>query len=203
MAEPLYECPECFRVAPWTDGTVAEMGDERDEFWCQTCGAETPLARCRRVDRLEIIRGRIEAASPGPWRAGTSPGGAAGVWRAGSQTDDPSLCVVASVPTGEDLGDAAFIAHAREDVPILIAEVERLRAENDALRQHGLDALAAFAGESATNERRLRAALERIAGEPQLTGIDASIVADRALRGADLCEEGRPGAPTEPPRAEA
>jgi hypothetical protein len=38
-----YECPKCCRVAEWTDGTVKAMGDERDEFWCQFCGAETPL----------------------------------------------------------------------------------------------------------------------------------------------------------------
>lgn len=40
---PYYECPVCYRWAPWTDGTVKAVGDERDEFWCQTCGEETPL----------------------------------------------------------------------------------------------------------------------------------------------------------------
>ena len=46
----LYECPNCYRVAPWTDGTGKALGDERDEFWCQTCGEEIPLERCRRVE---------------------------------------------------------------------------------------------------------------------------------------------------------
>ncbi len=36
----LYECPQCSRVAPWTDGRKISTGDETDEFWCQTCGAE-------------------------------------------------------------------------------------------------------------------------------------------------------------------
>lgn len=48
-AEPEYECPTCFTIAPWTDGTVKAKGDERDEFWCQTCGFETPLEECRQV----------------------------------------------------------------------------------------------------------------------------------------------------------
>lgn len=36
----LYRCPRCYRVAQWTDGTSVGAGDERDEFWCQTCGEE-------------------------------------------------------------------------------------------------------------------------------------------------------------------
>jgi hypothetical protein len=41
-----YECPVCCRVAPWTDGRSVAAGDEADEFWCQTCGAESPLSAC-------------------------------------------------------------------------------------------------------------------------------------------------------------
>ncbi len=41
-----YRCPTCDRWAPWTDGMSVEAGDEHDEFWCQTCGAETPLSAC-------------------------------------------------------------------------------------------------------------------------------------------------------------
>jgi hypothetical protein len=44
-----YECPECYRVAEWTDGQAVAAGDPVDEFWCQTCGAETLLELCRRV----------------------------------------------------------------------------------------------------------------------------------------------------------
>ncbi|QGZ53390.1 hypothetical protein GPZ77_34760 (plasmid) [Streptomyces sp. QHH-9511] len=42
----LYECPQCSRVAAWTDGRKISLGDEADEFWCQTCGAEAPLVSC-------------------------------------------------------------------------------------------------------------------------------------------------------------
>jgi hypothetical protein len=49
MKEDLYQCPQCSAPpAPWTDGTVKAEGDERDEFWCQTCGWETPLDECLR-----------------------------------------------------------------------------------------------------------------------------------------------------------
>ena len=36
---------------------------------------------------------------------------------------------------GDREANAAFIAHAREDVPALVAEVRRLRTENAALRK--------------------------------------------------------------------
>jgi predicted RNA-binding Zn-ribbon protein involved in translation (DUF1610 family) len=45
----LYECPECCRVAPWTDGRMRKHGDPVDEFWCQTCGAEVPLSSCAKT----------------------------------------------------------------------------------------------------------------------------------------------------------
>jgi hypothetical protein len=48
----LYECPQCFRVAPWTDGRSVKAGDEVDEYWCQTCGAEVPVAACKRTELL-------------------------------------------------------------------------------------------------------------------------------------------------------
>ena len=48
----LYECPSCCRVAPWTDGRMRKAGDPEDEFWCQTCGAQTPLSACARADFL-------------------------------------------------------------------------------------------------------------------------------------------------------
>lgn len=46
-----YECPRCSNIAPWTDGTTRKAGDKRDEFWCQNCGAESPLEDCREVQR--------------------------------------------------------------------------------------------------------------------------------------------------------
>jgi len=45
----LYECPQCCRVAPWTDGRSIAAGDGVDEYWCQTCGAEVPVTACAKT----------------------------------------------------------------------------------------------------------------------------------------------------------
>lgn len=54
----LYRCPRCYRVSQWTDGTSVAAGDERDEFWCQTCGKETPL------EYMEAFQGLCSIALP-------------------------------------------------------------------------------------------------------------------------------------------
>jgi protein gp37 len=42
-----YECPICYRKAPWTDGRVAGYdGCDINEYWCQTCGKESELDAC-------------------------------------------------------------------------------------------------------------------------------------------------------------
>lgn len=46
QSEDLFECPKCRRWGPWTDGTAKELGDAHDEFWCQTCGAQSPVSEC-------------------------------------------------------------------------------------------------------------------------------------------------------------
>ncbi len=78
-------------------------------------------------DELQQIRERADAASPGPWRS---------FWE-GRDHLGGSSCIVTGPPgrTGDDLEiigatmeDQDFVAHAREDVPRLLAEVERLRA---------------------------------------------------------------------------
>lgn len=72
------------------------------------------------MDRLEEIKGRVEAAeSPAPWRY--SEGTPGEVW----------LSVGKRVVVGAKYhkGDAEFIAHAREDVPWLCERVDTLTAE--------------------------------------------------------------------------
>jgi len=90
--------------------------------------------------RLDEIETRCNAATPGPWtdrETGYSKTG-----RAGGECYHEVL-----FPLGLDdywqgridihlnAEDAAFIAHARDDVPYLAAEVRRLRVENGKLRQ--------------------------------------------------------------------
>ena len=86
--------------------------------------------------RLDEIRERVEAATPGPWFVDGPEFG--GLWVtayrdgesiAGGQPvhpshKDQSFAVMAGL--GDE--DAAFIAAAREDVPFLLAEIARLQA---------------------------------------------------------------------------
>lgn len=38
-----YECPNCYRWAPWTDGIIDGDDEGAEEFWCQTCGSQTAV----------------------------------------------------------------------------------------------------------------------------------------------------------------
>lgn len=73
-------------------------------------------------EELAQIRERVEKATKGPWETSTSGDGIkAGKYHIG----------VISKPHYFPYGlgtkeDASFIAHAREDIPKLLAEVERL-----------------------------------------------------------------------------
>jgi hypothetical protein len=78
--------------------------------------------------RIEQIKQRVEAATPGPWRTG--PINYADIYGA---DDLVALCVKDRTAT---VDDAQFIAHARQDIPDLLAalaeaqeELSRLRAD--------------------------------------------------------------------------
>ena len=93
----------------------------------------TPHERRHTVtpEELAEIRARAEAATPGPWTVDEGPALAdpllegEGDWyrqiEGWTNTGWEWLCLSPE--------DAAFIAHAREDIPALVAEVERLQAE--------------------------------------------------------------------------
>jgi len=69
-------------------------------------------------EQIEEIRKRAEAVARGEWYVGVD----------GSVNDrrDDFNWKIAEV---KEKSDAEFIAHAREDIPALLAEVERLREE--------------------------------------------------------------------------
>ena len=105
--------------------------------------------------RLAAIKERCERATPGPWRVvrnrhkdrfGLPWGRIVAEWT--TQTGGRMRRVV--VVWGDDNGaaDAAFIAHARTDIPDLIVEVERLQAVVD-----GIEALVGRIEQRATLER--------------------------------------------------
>lgn len=78
-------------------------------------------------EELAAMEARCEAATPGPWNDRDElelrdPNGYAVVWFYPPNTD-------LWEHQGTELHDANFIAHARTDMPRLIAEVKRLREE--------------------------------------------------------------------------
>jgi hypothetical protein len=80
---------------------------------------------------LEPIHQRAEAATPGPWTAITDNGRKTGVGIVGQATKrgtGEAIAVFAGTG-GNRHADATFTAQAREDVPALMAEVERLRSQ--------------------------------------------------------------------------
>ena len=74
-------------------------------------------------ERLNAIQERVDGATSGPW--GCYGDGAHEVFDAGEYSDGDRGEVVAAVI--DRLSDAVFIANAREDIPALLAEVQRLR----------------------------------------------------------------------------
>lgn len=102
--------------------------------------AEPPLTPSTMID-LAPIRDRVQKATPGPWivepssrptihtAADTGSGyfgqnSLLGMWKYGAEWGQPF----------DNMDDADFIAHARDDVPALLAEVDRLQtlAKNQA-----------------------------------------------------------------------
>jgi hypothetical protein len=80
-------------------------------------------------EKLNEIKKREEAATPGPW------GVAKYSW---SVVDHRNVIVsqVFGTSLSRRSADEEFIAHAREDIPELVAEVERLRAGLEEIVNH-------------------------------------------------------------------
>ena len=79
--------------------------------------------------KLDPIKKRAEAATKGPWWERKCHGGAFDVM---AHFADGSPMVLCARNAFEEIqqechANADFIAHAREDIPALISEVERLR----------------------------------------------------------------------------
>ena len=83
-------------------------------------------------ERIAEIRGREKAATRGPWHDECVIGRRKEI-ETFHTIRDKDGAIVDVLPISA-YHDAAFIAHAREDIPALLAEVERLMAENEALK---------------------------------------------------------------------
>lgn len=100
------------------------------------------------MNRLEEIEAREKAATPGRWESPYTPGlrwndpMVCGYDSRAPEREAPYYCTGPNTPTlAQAEADSDFIAHARDDVPWLVAqvrerdaEIARLRAENARLR---------------------------------------------------------------------
>jgi hypothetical protein len=92
--------------------------------------------------QFDEIKSRTEKATPGPWKWNTDRyhGGYIGITgKNNAEVLFPNHCNEDDEGAAwfEDLpneSDADFISHAREDIPALIAEIERFREEIAALK---------------------------------------------------------------------
>ena len=106
---------------------------------------------------LSSIRERVEKATPGPWTADLLPEGHESI-------DWVIIGAGGNLSSDMNRDDAAFIAHARSDIPALLDEVERLRACRDVLLEMVSDGpvRVAFAGNPIACDRlaaKIRAVL--------------------------------------------
>lgn len=84
-------------------------------------------------EELEQIKAREERATPGPWYHQQAFSGQHFVGEGPSDAPTPLALMHGSFD--KQARNAAFVTAARTDIPELIAEVERLRAELAELRR--------------------------------------------------------------------
>jgi hypothetical protein len=162
---------------------------------------------------LEEIEARANAATPGPWRAhatfgcvtasnGPDPRGDAEHY--GAQLIAESCTKI----------DKAFIAHVREDVPVLCKEIRRLRAAIEEAHRaltaslvngpHAINVLDAALGKSpAGNPRKTTQTKEVTHGAPVVMPEPGATVGSGCAESNTCKAAGRAGTPPITPRAPA
>ena len=158
----------------WVDAETARACERRHGDDIATTPA--PVGAAVELD-LDAIEARVNAATPGPWWV--EQVGDFGVESAVIE------CVrwrgyLNTLHLGEDTPTAEFIAHAREDVPALVAEVRRLTAEAATQREW-------FEAADAAADRRLDqsiAWMERAeAAEAEVVTLRAKVAEGRRIVG--------------------
>lgn len=84
---------------------------------------------------LAAIRGPESAATPGPWCTDGWEIYQGAEYRPGISSWIGEICQGPVEELAQSEANAKFVAGARTDVPVLLAEVDRLRAEREALRE--------------------------------------------------------------------
>lgn len=99
-------------------------------------------------EQLDAIKARTDKATAGPWSR-ERPASKLEGWHGGTVVaGTPGRQTIYADPPGGSYpsADCDFIAHARTDVPALLAEVERLRARERATMRVLREMLRAYAG---------------------------------------------------------
>lgn len=134
----------------WRDCMADQDSPQLDPF------SENPadvMNRPLTPERLAEIREREQAATPGPWTAHEEWPGS--VFHGG----DTNLLPIARTTGRMAEANERFIAHAREDVPALLAELDRVRAERDAFADR-VDTLTAVAKSNKRHVQEMHADLQ-------------------------------------------
>jgi hypothetical protein len=104
---------------------------------------------------LDAIRARADAATAGPWTWREHPSGFFEFSNAGGV-----------IGWGQEEAAFEFAAHARTDIPALLAEVDSLRVENEALRHAYREIAALWAHDEPENAHQQPKT--ELAGDEQL-----------------------------------
>ena len=131
---------------------------------------------------IEEMRKREQAATPGPWAVfddylGLNVRTAGRRATSQSRAEMPEL-IAHGTSTGDvefDAADAEFIAHAREDVPALLDEVERHREALEAVKARD-DYLITRAERAEAERDHLRAALDAVRALADSMDRDAAVI---------------------------
>lgn len=78
--------------------------------------------------QLQAIRDRLAAASPGPWNADFTDDDFQVLPDNGCVMRDGRDWLMARIAEAANKADIIFAMYAREDIPLLLAEIDRLRA---------------------------------------------------------------------------
>ncbi|MED1863397.1 hypothetical protein P4V41_08005 [Fictibacillus nanhaiensis] len=102
-------------------------------------------------EEIDAIRKRVELASASPWSVGED----SYLCNAGFWTDD---IVISPGITAEvyDKDDAEFIANARQDIPLLLEEIDRLKRRIERLENPQCDSQKPIVGEVSSSDRMIR-----------------------------------------------
>lgn len=86
-------------------------------------------------DELAAILARAEAATPGPWEVYPTSPPVGSSWLLSGEVSIGMMAPKGGAGSQDHLADAEFCAHARTDVPALVAEVRRVEEERDAFSE--------------------------------------------------------------------